>query len=111
MDLQRSILDRAVEDYTGLWELIDDPETSSPRRSPAEVHAGINTAVAQLLERGWIALYRGVSFDGDQHVVTKAANDILNARRNWSPPEGDEEHFRIAATPQGERAYYAGTQT
>jgi hypothetical protein len=106
MDVATSILERAVEDYTGLWELIGATQAAMPHSTPTELRSAAENELRKLLERGWITLYRGVSFDGDQNAVTTAADDSLAEERNWHPPESRSEHLRIGATSAGERAYY-----
>ncbi len=101
-DLITSILERAVEDYTGLWELLPLDTSNSSTAVRAEVQ--------ELLKRGWVTLFRGISFDGDEKVVDSEIDEVLRDKHSWRVPEGSQVHFRIGATVAGERAYYSGTQ-
>lgn len=108
-DLITSILERAVEDYTGLWELLP-LDTSGLSSSSADSCPAVRAEVQELLKRGWITLFRGISFNGDEKVVDSEIDEILRDKHSWQVPEGFRVHFRIGATVVGERAYYGGTQ-
>lgn len=101
-NLITSILERAVEDYTGLWELLPLDASSS--------FTAVRAEVQELLKRGWITLFRGISFDGDENVVDSEIDEVLRDKNSWRVPEGSRAHFRIGATVAGERAFYSGTQ-
>jgi hypothetical protein len=105
-DLARSILERSVEDYTGLWELLsldELPPHAHSAQAPAELIAGVR----DLLERGWVALFLGNLFDGDQQEITSNPDKILSDVNSWRPPDKDKAHIRLAATSSGEDAYYS----
>ena len=104
-DLATLILERAVEDYTGLWELLPLTDVTRPSKGlqpPSE----LIESVRDLLAHGLVAVYLGNWFDGDQKIVMTNPEETLSNIAYWRPPEGNTEHVRIAATTAGESAYY-----
>lgn len=109
MDLNSAILGRSVEDYTGLWELLGEAEGVIPSATREELRSAALSSLALLLDRGWIAVYRGVRFDGDQKELAASERDLLSELKYWDTPTGRSDELRIGATTAGEAAYYAGT--
>ena len=103
--VERLILERAVEDFTGLWELVWD--LCGRGKVETEAISNLGAAVKNLLDRKWVSVIRGHTFDGDQ--VTLSRDEVDRALANndsWREPAPREEQLRIAATPDGERAYF-----
>jgi hypothetical protein len=106
MNLQRTILDLAVEDYTGLWELVWRVRTVSPSRSEDEARSEAMRTTRQLIEEGLLDLYSGISFTGEQERLDSSdARAVLDNVENWAAAESGAPHYRIAATIAGEAAY------
>ena len=104
-EMERLALERAVEDFTGLWELAWDFDARFPGRGD-DVVPNARKAIDDLLERGWVSLYRGVRFDGDQVAVPSTeAKRLLARKESWQEPAPSEVQLRIGATPKGELAY------
>ena len=54
---EREVLELAVEDYQGLWEVRSQVEGATGRHG-REVREIVARAVGDLLERGWVRLFR-----------------------------------------------------
>ena len=103
-DIERLVLERDVEDFTGLWELVW--EMYGQHRVEPEATAVVRAAVKNLLDRQWVSLFRGRSFAGDQVPLSDDEVDrALESNDSWQAPSPSQEHVRIAATPEGERAF------
>ena len=60
-----------------------------------------------LVSRGYVALYRGTAFHGEQTAVAAAEIDAALTDEEWEPSETDRQHTRFGATETGVR-YYQG---
>jgi len=103
-----AILDLAVDDYTGLWEVVAAMRKIYPERNDLDLKDTAVIAIKQLLKEGFIGVYRGNNFSGEETKLKAAeAFAALSDERNWAwgaPKLHD--HIRLAATGEGERAYY-----
>jgi len=99
-EAQRLILDLAVEDAIGLWEIV----WRSAQLKPAPTrHELVETTLA-MVEEG---LLRVLSVTEEECPLdnAQAASEIQKAA-NWSVPDVGEHHVRVVATESGERLYY-----
>jgi len=105
------VLDLAVDDYTGLWEIVWGIEASDPNADMPTAVKLARGAVEALLERGYIEVYEGSNFNGDEHRVSQSERRaVLATEAYWNPPlAADFAHVRVGATKAGEHAYETGT--
>ena len=102
-DAERRILSSAVEDYTGLWELLWELSTARSGGVSNADRALAETALRSLLDRGWVALYRGREFAGEEQPVPAMEFDsVLAQDESWSEPAKGAIQVRVAATQAGE---------
>jgi hypothetical protein len=105
-EMERLALERAVEDFTGLWELAWDFGARFPDNAD-NVVPNARKAIGDLLDRAWVSLYHGVRFDGDQVALPLTeAKRLLTRKESWEEPAPGDVHLRIGATPKGEQAYH-----
>jgi len=103
----RAILERAVEDYYGLWEVL---WRARREHQEGETDAWLTAekAVRRLIADGYVILYTGLSFDGDQVSLSDTkASAVLRERDNWKVPQPNQLQYRIGATDSGERQFYS----
>jgi len=107
--VEHEILDSGVDDYTGLWEIVWWLNGQFPGASPDERLDAARRGVGELLRRGWIELYRGDRFAGDEpQDVATDIDAIFSDPAAWDAPrQEDKTHIRFAATDEGERAYFS----
>ena len=106
-EVEATILEDAVGDYIGLWEInwiMNSLMPDASKRSKREV---AEESLRALLLRGMVELFRGVSFLGDQVRVTTDDLDSALAAPHWQPSVAAREHIRVGATDAGRRAYYS----
>lgn len=104
------VLDLAMDDYTGLWEIAWGIEASPPKVDMSAAVELAKSAVHALLERGYIEIYEGSKFNGDEHRISQSdRRAVLATEAYWNPPlAADFPHVRVGATEAGEHAYKAG---
>lgn len=107
MNLRASILDMAVDDFIGLWEILWRTRSLVPEGREEEVRLTATDQTRDLLEQGLVALFRGTRFAGDEVPLSRdEALAVLSDADQWEPPpQGDATHVRLAATREGEKAY------
>lgn len=105
--VEREILDMATEDFCGLWEIIWRLRDLSPRGLTLELRNKAESAVRELLAKGWIELYRcaGVSVE-EKLIPIDELDRVLSEPASWKEPSKGSVQFLLAATPRGERVYY-----
>lgn len=105
-DLKLLVLDLATEDFIGLWEVAWRANSAAePNGSPA-MEERLRSDVTQLLVEGFVGLYVGIRFDGDEvQLDQEQASAVIKDPNNWLPSASGELHYRIAATDQGEAEY------
>lgn len=110
MTAERMVLDLAVDDYTGLWEIAWGIEASHPNADMLTVVELAKRAVHSLLEKGYIEIYEGRKFNGDEHrILQPDRRAVLATEAYWNPPlAADFAHVRVSATEAGEHAYETG---
>jgi hypothetical protein len=107
-ELERRVLEEANEDFYGLWEccwgLRHDFSLSQPDAELGEIIAPI---MRQLVQRGWVALYRRQAGNKESRPVPMEQVDaVLADPVNWSSPPSDE-HWAVwfGATDAGRAAW------
>ena len=109
MDSRNVVLDLAVDDYVGLWELIWRVREIAPPGQFSAV-AAIGATVSLLLESGMVQMWVGRSFSGEERLVPlDESRRHLATEEAWRPAQVGESYYRIAATPQGKDEYERGT--
>lgn len=105
--IEREILSAAVEDYTGLWEILWQLNTDYPEKPPEANRRMAADAIVSLAERGLIALYLGAEFPaGARRIEPAEVSSVLDADAHWNEPAAHAEHVRLAATDSGELQLY-----
>lgn len=105
-ELARRVLWLAIEDYSGLWEVVWELNSLRPNCSAVENRASARELVSELLHLGLIEIFRCEEPDGEPVAVDKQVGErILSSEESWEPPEFHGVSWRIGATSQGEKAY------
>jgi hypothetical protein len=95
----------AIEDYSGLWEVVWELNTRLPRRTNSNVETA-RQVVRELLRRGWIDLYWSQEPYGDPiRIPAEEAEEVLNNDRNWQAPSAGMRSVRIGASETEEEVY------
>jgi hypothetical protein len=106
VNLTMLVLDLATDDFFGLWELVWRVNAVTKSGSDVVTHEQLRAEVLRLCTDGFVAVYRGRRFDGDESVLGIAeAKAILDDRANWESAVAAAEHFRVAATFNAEAEY------
>jgi hypothetical protein len=108
MDIKPLILDSAVEDFIGLWEikrLMRDAGIETANDS--EMRRVALPALGALLNEGLVALFRGVQFAGEEkEIPLEQALALLQQPNSWKPVLPNNPHLRLCATAKGGGEYY-----
>jgi hypothetical protein len=104
-DIESMLLDAAVDDAIGLWEVTWWVESQYPDESPVARREMAERCLRSLVSRGFVKLFRGTRFTGDEMVVPQDQIDAELIDGRWDPSEADGEHTRFAATDAG-NSYY-----
>jgi hypothetical protein len=104
--LQRDILEAAVEDYCGLWELIPMARKYYQNKSVLELRDIAKMELQELAEQGLLSFYTGTKFNGEQKLLT-TEKPLLGQPENWDGDLPlDRPTVRFVATSQGEIEFY-----
>jgi hypothetical protein len=103
-----AILDLAVDDYTGLWEVVAAMREIYPNHNDLDLKDTAVNAIKQLLKDDYIHIYQGDNFSGEETKLKPAkACAALSDEKYWAWEAAElREHIRLAATGKGEKAYY-----
>ena len=105
--IQHQLLELAVEDYYGFWEIIWRVRNLLPNSTASQLSEIAATALRDLLSRGWVALYRQVLDTGERTPIEPSEVEaVLADPRSWAEPTSDLTPIVFGATEEGERAYY-----
>jgi len=106
-ELLKHILWLAIEDYSGLWEVVWEINSRYGELSETERMVLARQVVRDLASRGWVALYRCQEPYGDMVPLSLEEYErVLLNPANWVQPTADSVSIRISATEAGERAYF-----
>ena len=106
MNYETMILDLAVDDFVGLWELLWRANAVAPTTEEATRRKEVEKALTALLERGAVTLYEGSRFAGEEAEIPRdRALRLVEQPVTWDPAGSGERHVRIAATESGEEQY------
>lgn len=104
---QRKILEMCVEDGYGLWEILWGLQDLFPGSTHAELRDTAESALKELLAKGWIRLFRRNGAAGEEIVLQpEEAGPAISEQRNWDEPTSDSAQIIVGATAIGEQAYY-----
>jgi hypothetical protein len=104
-DLLPIVLWLAIEDYSGLWEVVWELNTRFPGNDPSNRRRARET-VRVLLDRGLLDLYWSQEPLGDPvRISAEEAQALLDDDRFWEEPVAGGRSVRIGATEAGEEAY------
>lgn len=106
-DAKRLVLTSATEDYTGLYEVVWELNTVYSTTSLGEKYAAAETAVRELLQQGWIALYRRRGLGKDETyepIEATSIEEVLANPVSWYPDYGGV-CIVLTSTAEGERVY------
>jgi hypothetical protein len=105
-DLTTMVLDLTTEDFIGLWEVVWRARALEASGRPAISDTALRSEVIRLCADGLIALYKGVRFDGDESELgADETQSVLADPANWDPAKSGSEHYRLAATNEGDEEY------
>jgi len=104
---QQKILELAVEDVYGLWEILWRLQSEFPNSSTADLRQTAESALRGLLRKGWISVGRRSGGAGETAPLRPAETEAaLVDRKNWDEPALDARQVVVGATAEGERIYY-----
>lgn len=104
----RATLWLAIEDYSGLWEVVWELKTLRADADEAELQREAAQVVSSLLAHGLIQLYRCEEPYGEMvQIPTSEASTVLTDLAAWWEPAKNGISVRVGATAAGEEAYEA----
>ena len=101
----------AVEDYSGLWEVIWEINSSFPELSKNDKLSKAKKAIKILKDAGWVAFYYCSEPYGElTPIQARKIDQIIENDLSWEPIHQVEgvRSIRITTTDKGERAYQGG---
>lgn len=100
------VLDLATEDFIGPWDIAWRARAVEDSSGSPVSDSRLRAEVAQLRVDGFLAVYKGVRFDGDESELgLEEARSVIADPANWHPAGTGEQHYRVAATERGEAEY------
>ena len=104
--LRTKVLEDAVEDYTGIWELVPQAERILGPSSLELIVATLREVVLDLATDGLVSFYEGNPQPSDAAMDAASAASIIShdAAWAWETP-AEFPSVWIGALPKGERAY------
>lgn len=104
-EILNDILWLAIEDISGLWEVLWDLKSHYPTMLGNERHAIALRTVQELINRNWIEVYSCKEPGGEPHKLAASDFDtILLDAKNWLEPVPGGISIRIGATDAGRSA-------
>jgi hypothetical protein len=95
----------AIEDYSGLWEIVWELNTRSPEDRASNGRRARET-VRELLQRGFLDLYWTDEPYGDPvRIPAPEIDAVLDTDEYWDAPTAGVRSVRIGATEAGEEGY------
>ena len=111
-DILNDILWLAIEDVSGLWEVLWDLKSHYPTMPENERKAISLHTVRELIQRKWIELYSCKEPGGEpKKLPDESVDTTLIDPRNWQEPKPGIISIRIGATDAGRRALTGDKQT
>ncbi|WP_162943632.1 hypothetical protein [Arthrobacter celericrescens] len=105
MNDAKAILWLAIEDYSGLWEAAWQLQADHPDFDSTQTAKRAKSVVNELLERGFVRLYRCQEPYGELSVIDNGqVPEVLAEPANWNEPGPESISIRFSATPAGEEA-------
>jgi hypothetical protein len=105
-DDERTILWLAIEDFSGMWEVVWQLRSLRPEDSDAELNRRAKDVLSHLLQRGWADLYHCEEPYGRLSKIPSGETDaILGEAGAWEEPQAGAISKRIGATAKGRKAY------
>lgn len=103
-DIKNDVLWLAIEDISGLWEVLWDLKSHYPTMSEAERKASAIDAVRELIQSRLIEVYSCREPAGDpKKMADSAVEQALLDSKNWQEPDAGAVSIRIGATDAGRR--------
>lgn len=105
-DIIKRILFLAIEDYSGLWEVVWEINTNYPYLGDNEKYLIAKRLVSLLFNKGYIKYYWCKEPYGDiEEIANQETENILNRKDYWEAPENNSIAIRIGITKEGEKEY------
>lgn len=105
---EHKILELAVEDFYGLWEVIGVLRSFFPGSDPVEIQQIAERIVKELLLRRLVTVVLRRAGSAQEVVIRDdEIEDVLLSERVWREPTADSHQILVAATEEGERLYYS----
>lgn len=106
--MTRAALWLAMEDYSGLWEVVWEFQGLDPSSGDIVNRRAACDVISALLSHGLIELYRCEEPYGElMKIPALETAAALKDKSVWHEPARDAISIRIGATPEGEAAYQA----
>ena len=104
-DFRTAILELAVEDDYGLWEVLWRIKTIEPSLPEAEAVEAARKTVTDLYDRGLVELGRrsGCAWEP---APPEEIRELLSTPASWEAPQSIDEGFFIRSTASGDNAHY-----
>ena len=105
--LRHAILDLAVEDYYGLWEILGLVSSLHPSLTLIDAEQLARDALLAEIAADVLVLYSGIAFGGEEAPISAADSRVALDLADWGPKLPSERHLRFTATDAGCALYYA----
>ena len=108
VSIRDRILFMANEDYSGLWEVYFETSVIYENLPQTELLRIARKAILEVMNMGWIQLYRCKEPLTNEKMIPISQNDTLKALSEdkfWMPPEKDAISIRFLTTSEGEKAF------
>jgi hypothetical protein len=111
-DIERIVLMNACEDYAPLWQILGEVLALGPQGGEKSALQATRQAVAGMLQRGLLEVYRRESRTSDFVRIEPSQREAaLKSDAYWAADATDTVEISLAATTDGERAYKSSAKS
>lgn len=98
------ILDTVYDDYQTIWEILSVIEQNSSLTNSNEIVEKFHAAISELLQDGYIAIFKGTLFQGEEQLVADfvmSKEFIVQHKSDWKAKKYAEEDIKFIITEKG----------
>ena len=107
--VERVALLQAIEDFSGLWEILWELNGLDPDGEETAHIGGAIGAIKRLARDGYVEVfYCQEPYEEMLRVEDEELTNVLGDTRMWRGPEPDSRSVRIGATEAVSKAYFTG---
>lgn len=109
IDMEQAILDRAVEDWCGLWEIESAVRSALGRTDDPTLRRDLRERLATMMDDGLVKAAQW-SEGAPEPMTADEVRELDDDSPMWRPPGESSIEVRLTATDEGDRKYFGQAQ-